>query len=86
MDVESGEIDWQIDVEKSGKRYKSSLTMAGNLIYWPREDGTVFVVDVSGEPKVVGKSIMEESVVASPVLVDGLVIIRTLDGLYCMGK
>ena len=86
VDVESGEIDWQIDVEKSGKRYKSSLTMAGNLIYWPREDGTVFVVDVSGEPKVVGKSIMEESVVASPVLVDGLVIIRTLDGLYCMGK
>ena len=86
VDVKSGEVEWQIDVEKSGKRYKSSLTLAGNLIYWPREDGTVFVIDVSGEAKVVGKSVMEEPIVASPVLVDGLVIIRTLDGLYCLGK
>jgi outer membrane protein assembly factor BamB len=86
VDIASGEIEWQIELEKSGKRYKSSPILAGDRIYWAREDGAIFVVQVGTEPKIVSKNEMGESMVATPVLVDGQLFLRTLDHLYCIGK
>lgn len=86
VDIATGEISWQLELEKSGRRYKSSPILAGGKLYWAREDGTVFVVDVSDKPAVVGKNAMGEQIVATPVLVDGQVLLRTLDNLYLIGK
>ncbi|MFP6649630.1 MAG: hypothetical protein VB817_09225, partial [Pirellulaceae bacterium] len=68
------------------KRYKSSPILAGDRIYWAREDGAIFVVQVGTEPKIVSKNEMGESMVATPVLVDDQLFLRTLDHLYCIGK
>ena len=86
VDIATGEISWQLELEKSGRRYKSSPILAGGKLYWAREDGTVFVIDVGDKPAVVGTNAMGEQIVATPVLVDGQVLLRTLDTLYLIGK
>ena len=86
IDIATGEIDWQIELEKSGKRYKSSPILAGDHIYWAREDGSIFVVKIGKDPKVVAKNEMGTAMVATPVLVDDQLFIRTLEHLYCISK
>ena len=52
-----------------------------------REDGTTFVVDVSDKAKVIAtNSLNDEFTVATPVLVDGKILLRTYEHLYCIGK
>ena len=46
----------------------------------------MFVIDVGDKPAVVGTNAMGEQIVATPVLVDGQVLLRTLDTLYLIGK
>jgi hypothetical protein len=38
-----------------------------------------------GEPEVVGTGSVEEMTVATPVLVDGRIFLRTHDSLWCIG-
>ena len=62
-------------------------TLAGNHLYLTREDGTTFVVNVADKAKVIAKNSLEdEFTVATPVLVDGKVLLRTYEHLYCIGK
>jgi hypothetical protein len=59
----------------------------GDNLYVTREDGKTFVVDTTDELKVVGANdIGGEQTVASPIFVDGQILLRTYDHLYCIGK
>jgi hypothetical protein len=51
-----------------------------------REDGATFVVHAD-TGKVVAKNVLPEAfAVATPVFVDGKILIRTSQELYCVGK
>lgn len=87
LDLKSGEVVDEILLEKNRNGFSSSPTLAGHHLYLTREDGTTFVVDVSGKAKVIAKNTLEdEFTVATPVLVDGKILLRTYEHLYCIGK
>ena len=87
LDLKSGEIVDEVLLEKNRNGFSASPTLAGNHLYLTREDGTTFVVDVSDKAKVIAKNQLEdEFTVATPVLVDGNILLRTYEHLYCIGK
>ena len=87
LDLKSGKIVDEILLEKNRNGFSASPTLAGNHLYVTREDGTTFVVDISGKAKVVSKNTLEdEFTVATPVLVDGKILLRTYEHLYCIGE
>ena len=87
LDLKSGEVVDEILLEKNRNGFSSSPTLAGHHLYLTREDGTTFVVDVSDKAKVIAKNSLEdEFTVATPVLVDSKILLRTYEHLYCIGK
>ena len=59
-----------------------SPIMAGDRFYVAREDGTVFVIK---EGKIESENPLDgEMLVATPVLVDGKILLRTVSKLYCI--
>ena len=78
--------EWSVETEKNRNAYSASPVLAGGKVYVTREDAKVFVVDTKTK-KVVGANEMEgEFAVATPAFVDGTILIRTLEHLYCIGK
>jgi outer membrane protein assembly factor BamB len=87
LDVHSGKVLWSGLVEKNRHAFSASPVVAGGKIYVTREDGKTFVLDQGGAFKVLAANELEgELVVATPVLVDGRVLIRTAKRLYCISK
>ena len=50
--------------------------MAGNFLYALREDGLILIADISKGFKFLGKNDMGERVIASPVPINGKILIR----------
>jgi outer membrane protein assembly factor BamB len=88
LDVHSGNLLWSGQVERSGHAFSSSPVIAGGKIYLTREDGKTFVVEQGNEFKLMSVNELDEGefVVATPVFVDGRILIRTLEHLYCIGR
>ncbi len=87
LNLKSGEVLDEILLEKNRNGFSASPTLAGNHLYLTREDGTTFVVNVADKAKVIAKNSLEdEFTVATPVLVDEKVLLRTYEHLYCIGK
>ncbi|MFP6586274.1 MAG: pyrrolo-quinoline quinone, partial [Pirellulaceae bacterium] len=71
---------------KNRLAFSASPILAGAHVYLTREDGTTFVVNAD-TGKVVAKNVLPEAfAVATPVFVDGKILIRTSQELYCVGK
>jgi outer membrane protein assembly factor BamB len=87
LDVKSGETLWSGSPDKGRpKNVSSSPMMAGGKIYITREDGKTFVVSPDKDLKVVAENDLPgEFVLATPVFVDGKILLRTNDYLYCIG-
>ena len=88
LNASSGEVVWESPLEKSRHAFSASPTLAGGNLYAIREDGKTFV-SKAGETfeSVATNSLGDDvTVVASPVFVDGQILIRTFDGLYCIVK
>ena len=87
LDINSGEVIWEIRVKKPRAHFSASPIIAGDHIYVTSEQGDTFVIKVAnGEPKIVAENSLDEFIVASPVLVDGQILLRSDKNLYCIGK
>lgn len=87
LDLKTGKIVDEVLLEKNRNGFSSSPTLAGHHLYVTREDGTTFVVDVSDKAKVIATNLLADKfTVATPVLVDSQILLRTYDHLYCIGK
>jgi outer membrane protein assembly factor BamB len=86
IDIKTGKTTWQTELEKNRLAFSASPILAGAHVYLTREDGTTFVVNAD-TGKVVAKNVLPEAfAVATPVFVDGKILIRTSQELYCVGK
>lgn len=88
LNSSTGEVVWESPLEKSRHAFSASPTLAGGHLYAIREDGTAFVAK-AGETfeSVATNSLGEDvTVIATPVFVDGQILIRTFDGLYWITK
>ncbi|SFI28961.1 outer membrane protein assembly factor BamB family protein [Planctomicrobium piriforme] len=83
--VETGEELWTEALEKNRTAYSSSPVIAGNFLYFIREDGRTFVIDLA-EHKVKAENSLGENeyVLATPVFVDQEIFLRTFERLFCI--
>lgn len=86
-DLETGEELWSADLPKNRNKFYSSPVLAGDKLYLAREDGMVFVGQVSDSGfELLSENEMGEQLIATPVLVDGAVIIRGAEHLFRIGQ
>ncbi|HTI52519.1 MAG TPA: PQQ-binding-like beta-propeller repeat protein, partial [Planctomycetaceae bacterium] len=87
LDAKTGKLLWSGQTEKHRTPFSASPVLADGRIYLTREDGKIFVLAQGKEFKVLAQNVLEnEFVVATPVFVDGHILIRTVDHLYCIGQ
>ena len=86
VSTETGKTIWKGTLEKHRSAFSASPVVADGKVYMTREDGKTFVVADGDEFKMLGSSELKEQTVATPVLVDGRIYLRTYENLYCIGK
>lgn len=87
LDSKTGREIWRQQLERHRSVYSSSPVLAGGHIYVTREDGKTFVLREGDKFQLEGTNeLPAQSLVATPVFVDGRILIRTADFLYCIGK
>jgi outer membrane protein assembly factor BamB len=84
----TGDVVWESQLQKTRHAYSASPILAGGNLYAIREDGTTFVAAAGSEFKQVGMNSLGDdvTVVATPLFVDGQILIRTFEGLFCIGQ
>ena len=84
LDANSGEEVWSQQLEKSRTAFSSSPIIAEGRLYAVREDGITFVLDaVSGE--LLARNELPGLTVATPVFIDGKILLRSVEALYLIG-
>jgi outer membrane protein assembly factor BamB len=85
VDVMTGEQVWQATLPKSVQTYCASPVVIGRTVYVARQDGMIFAAQL-GEAGIenLREFNLEEGVIASPVVVDGKLLIRTDGHLVCL--
>lgn len=88
LDLGTGRTIWTGKLEQHRATYRSSPIVADGKLYVTRQDGTVFVLDAIGsEFKVLAQNqIADGHTVATPVFVDGRILLRSDRHLYLVGK
>jgi len=77
FDIRSGSELWSSDLPRSRRRFFSSPLLAGDKLYCPREDGTIFVGRVSEAGfELLAENDMGEPTIAAPVPLEGGLLIR----------
>lgn len=85
LDPTTGKTIWRGEFPKNRANFYASPLIAGDKLYAPREDGTVFVASVAGDAfKVLAENDMGESVVGSPVPAAKRLLIRGEKHLFCI--
>ncbi len=87
LDLGTGKTIWSGQLEQNRSTFRSSPIVADGKLYVTRQDGAVFVLDAVGsEFKVLAKNqLSDEHTVATPVFVDGKILIRSSQHLYLIG-
>lgn len=85
LDAKTGEEKWRGKLPKSPSTYYSSPILVGDTLCCPREDGVVMMAKVGpdGLGEVVAND-LGESLIASPVFVDGKLLLRGDKHLWCL--
>lgn len=86
LEIVTGKEIWSGQPEKNRSNFSSCPILADGKIYLTREDGKTFVLAQGSEFKVLAANELDGTqTVATPVLVDGKILIRTDTHLYCIG-
>ena len=85
--IDSGKVLWTGQTEKHRLAFSSSPILADGKIYLTREDGKTFVLAQGNEFKVLSENELDgDQTVATPVFVNGHILLRTDAHLYCIGS
>lgn len=84
LDAETGNELWTGQLPKSRHKYSASPIVAGGHIYLVREDATTFVLKQGETYQLAATNKLNEFAVATPVLTNGRILLRTNEFLYCI--
>ncbi len=85
--IDSGKVLWSGQTEKHRLAFSSSPILADGKIYITREDGKTFVLAQGDEFKILSENELDgDQTVATPVFVDGHILLRSDAHLYCIGS
>ena len=86
LDIRTGNKLWSGQTEKHRHGFSSSPVLADGKIFITREDGKTFVLAQGNEFKILASNELDGTqTVASPVFVNGQILLRTDTRLYCIG-
>ena len=66
--------------------FQASPTLVGDTLYVLNEDGIMTLAKVGDEITVVQQNALGEKCLATPAFVQGKIIIRSVEHLWCIGK
>ena len=85
IDPATGKTIWSGEFPKNRANFYASPLIAGDKLYAPREDGTVFVASVANDhSKSWPRTTWRESVIGSPVPAANRLLIRGEKHLFCI--
>jgi len=89
LDLQTGEQQWQGKLRRARQKYYASPTLfvnpGGERMIVAREDGLVTIVKLEQSLEVLSEIDLKETTVATPVLVEGRILLRSREHLYCFG-
>jgi outer membrane protein assembly factor BamB len=85
LDPKTGESVWSDNFPRSSARFYGSPLIANGKIFAPREDGVVFVADITDGFKLLAENDLGESIIASPVPAVDRLFLRGEKNLFCIG-
>lgn len=85
LDVRTGEELWSGQFPRSRTAFSSSPVAADGHLYCIREDGVVFVTPTD-RFEVVAENDLGEFSLATPIFLDGKVLIKTFEHLICLAQ
>ena len=84
IDPATGETQWAGKFPKHRNKFYSSPLIAGEKLYAIREDGVMFVADISkGNLDILSEHKLGESVIGSPIPMGDHILVRGEKHLYC---
>ena len=84
LDPATGKTLWAGKFPKHRKKFYSSPLIAGGKLYAIREDGVMFVADISdGRLEILSEHKLGESVIGSPIPLGNNILVRSEKHLYC---
>lgn len=87
IDSGTGKTIWGAAFPKYRSNYYASPLIAGDKLYAPREDGTVFVASVANDKfELLSENNMAEPVIGSPVPFSNRLLIRGEKHLFCIAS
>ncbi|MFM9059696.1 MAG: PQQ-binding-like beta-propeller repeat protein [Planctomycetaceae bacterium] len=88
LDAATGGTRWSRELEKNRHAFSASPVLVDGHVIVTREDGASWTLRLpadGAEPDEAGRGTVEEMTVATPVCVDGRILLRTHDSLWCFG-
>jgi outer membrane protein assembly factor BamB len=86
LDPLTGKTVWKDGFPKTSANFYGSPVISSGKLYAVREDGVVFVAGVNGKFEVLAENNMGERVIATPVLLNGRILMRGEKNLFCLGS
>jgi outer membrane protein assembly factor BamB len=84
--ADTGEQVYQTRLGEAGASFSASPVAADGRIYFPSETGEVFVLRAGPEYGLLATNTMDEVVMATPAISDGLLVVRTLGHVVGLGE
>ena len=85
LEPSTGKTVWEGAFPKESSKYYASPTVAGGKLYAAREDGMVYVAQITRKFEILGENAMGERIIASPVPVENRLYLRGEKHLFCVG-
>lgn len=84
VDATTGTQVWTQRLEGS---FAASPMIADGKLYAVSQEGTTYVLDITGaKPKILASNVLDDTILATPAVVDGCLYLRSDKYLYCVGK
>jgi outer membrane protein assembly factor BamB len=85
-EARTGEVAWQTRLGESKREGFSAAPVAfGDKVFFTNDEGETFVIRQGPEFEVLHVNRLEERMIASPALVEGIWYLRTGEALYALG-
>lgn len=84
--AKSGEVVYKKRLGHMGGGYSGSPVAADGRLYFPSEDGEVFVVRAGPEYELLATNPMGEIIMTTPAISEGMIFVRTLRHVYGIGS